>query len=359
MHKKKLIIALALLFFLLFGRLFFEAIKLTPVFLQLLMKHEISLKQTDNRINMLLLGVGGSAHEGPNLTDTIIFTSINLNENTVTLVSVPRDLWVPELSAKINVAYPNGEEKKKGDGLILTKAIVSKVLGQNIDYGVRIDFDGFVKAVDLLGGLDISVERTFDDYIYPIAGKENDLCGHTSSELSFLATISAELDAFPCRYEHIHFDKGIKHMDGEAVLKFVRSRHGEGEEGTDFARSQRQEKVIKAFKDKAFSLAIFTNPAKILGLYDVLRGSIDTDITQDEFDDFIRLAEKLRDAKIQNVVLDYGDEKTQRKGLLVHPAVSEKYKNQWILTPRIGEENFSEIQSYITCQLTSENCKVP
>lgn len=358
MRKKKILIALVLLIFILFGRFIFEAVKLVPVFLRLVLSHDISLKKADGKINILLLGVGGGSHEGPNLTDTIIFTSINLQKNTVTLVSIPRDLWIPELSAKINASYAQGENKKKGDGLVLTKAVVAKILGQQIDYGVRIDFDGFVKAVDLLGGLTITVDRTFDDYAYPIAGKENDLCGHTTDELDSLASASAELDAFPCRYAHIHFDKGTRHMNGEIALEFVRSRHAEGEEGTDFARSQRQEKVIKAFKEKAFSLEIFTSPAKIFALYDVLQQSVDTDIKQDELDDFIRLAKQTRNGGIHNVVLDYGDEKTKRVGLLTHPPVSEKYDNQWILNPRIGEGDFSEMQSYITCQLTKEDCQL-
>jgi LCP family protein required for cell wall assembly len=290
---------------------------------QTVFNKNISLKKTDERVNLLLLGIGGGEHEGPNLSDTIIFVSIDPKLKAVTLVSIPRDLWIPTLSAKINSAYATGQEKGSGEGLKLAKTVVSQVIGEPIDYAVRIDFQGFVKAVDMLGGLDINVDRTLDDYAYPTGGKEDDTCDHTDEEIvnltAQIATASAtESEAFPCRYEHLHFDTGPNHMDGTTALKFVRSRHALGAEGSDFARSNRQEKVIQAFKEKLFSLNTILNPGKMLSLIDVLRGSIDTDIKQDEYDDFIKLAQKMRDARIKSAVLDLGDASVGREGLLIH-----------------------------------------
>src|SRR5205814_7952897 len=105
---------------------------------------KIQLKETtENRVNVLLLGIGGGTHEGPDLTDTIIFVSIDPNTKKITMVTIPRDLWVPELRAKINTAYTFGEEKQKGGGLVLTKATIGKVLNQQPDYAIKIDFSGF------------------------------------------------------------------------------------------------------------------------------------------------------------------------------------------------------------------------
>jgi LCP family protein required for cell wall assembly len=336
-----------------------------PFLFQLIFNRSINLKQTaDNRINVLVLGIGGGNHEGPNLTDTIIMANIDPKNNKVTLVSIPRDLWVPDLTMdvkKINGAYADGEAKRKGGGLVEAEAVIREITGQNVDYGIRVDFSGFVKAVDIIGGLDINVDNTFDDYQYPVDGKEADLCGHTQEEAQVLATDSADqavLD-FPCRYKHIHFDKGLNHMDGETALEFVRSRHAsQTVEASDFARSKRQEKVIKAFKDKVLSLQTLINPGKIISLYTVLQGSIDTDIKQSEFDDFIRLAEKMRNAKIQSVVIDVGDEQAQRPGLLINPPISSDYSYAWTLIPRIGNGNFSEIQKYISCQINKGNCSM-
>ena len=148
-------------------------------------------------------------------------------------------------------------------------------------------------------------------------------------------------------------------MNGETALEFVRSRHAtQTIEASDFARSKRQEKVIKAFKDKALSLQTLLNPGKVISLYTTLQGSIDTDIKQSEFDDFIRLAEKMKSAKIQSIVIDQGDDQTQRSGLLINPPSTGDYGYAWTLIPRTGNGNFSEIQSYISCQINKGNCSV-
>jgi polyisoprenyl-teichoic acid--peptidoglycan teichoic acid transferase len=350
-----LIVGVVLLFLL--GKLILSTASFLPFFFQLVFNKNIDLKHKDDEVNVLLLGIGGGTHDGPQLTDTIIFSSLNIKTNKINMVSIPRDLYVSDLKGKINKAYSDGEEKRKGGGLILSKAIVEKVLDQNIDYGIRIDFDGFVKAVDLLGGVDVSVDKSFDDYEYPITGKENELCGHKEEDIDALSTASSQLEAFPCRYKHIHFEKGINHMNGETALEYVRSRHASGDEGSDFARSNRQEKVIKAFKDKVFSLEFFTNPTKVINLYSIIKGSLDTDIKDTEFDDFIRLMAKMKTAKIKNTVLDTGDSQAKREGLLINPPTDE-YNGAWVLIPRAGSNNFTEIHQYVRCVLVKDDCSL-
>ena len=355
MLVKKLFVLL--FFFIAFGlEVIVKGGNLSPLLFQLVFNKNIDLRKTDSQtINVLLLGIGGGKHEGPNLSDTLIFASIDIKDSKITLVSLPRDMWATELDGRINTAYAKGEAKRKGSGLILAKSVVSKITGQNIDYGLVIDFSGFEKAVDVLGGLDITVDKTFDDYEYPIEGKENDPCDNKEEDLEKLATASSQLEAFPCRYEHLHFDKGLTHMNGDTALKFVRSRHAKGSEGTDFARSQRQEKVIEALKNKAFSLRIL-NPARVLGLYNTLEQSIDTDVAENEFDDFIKVAQKLQKAEIQSVVIDNGDLKDSRGGLLTHPDISDVYNFEWVLIPRAGKDRYSEIHEYIRCRLEQGEC---
>lgn len=349
--RKNITILAIIIAVVIFGKLIVDFSKYSPVLFQLLFDKTIELKKNDNRINILALGIGGGVHEGPNLTDTIIFISVDPATNRVTLVSIPRDLWIADLRTKINAAYAYGEEREAGGGLVLAKAVVSKVVGQRVDYGIRIDFDGFVKAVDLVGGLDIMVDKAFDDYEYPIEGKENDPCGHSEDEIDTFATSSSQLEAFPCRYKHIHFNKGLNHMDGKTALEFVRSRHAIGEEGSDFARSKRQEKVIEAFKNKVLSVDTFFNPGKVISLYGLLEKSIDTDIKQDEFDDFLKLAKQMRQAKIQSVFVDTGDFRKNREGLLTNPTDMADYDNQWVLIPKLGNGDFTQVQKVISCTL--------
>jgi len=362
MRKKIIPIIIGIILLIVIGKAVTGNINFFSFLFQLAFNRDIQLKQnTSSQINILLLGIGGGNHDGPNLTDTIMLANIDQKNDKVTLISIPRDLWFPDINQKINTAYAIGEAKKQGGGLVLAEAAAGKITGQNIDYGVRIDFSGFVKAVDIVGGLDINVDNTFDDYQYPIDGKEADPCGHSQDELQTLANTPEDQlpTVFPCRYIHLHFNKGLTHMNGETALEFVRSRHASGVEGSDFARSKRQEKIIKAFKDKALSAQTILNPEKIINLYETLKSSIDTDIQQTEFDDFIRLAEKMKNAKIQSAILDYGDSQTQRPGLLINPSASSDYNYAWVLTPRTGNGNFTEIQKYIQCEIKTGNCPVP
>jgi len=313
-------------------------------------------------INLLLLGIGGGTHEGPDLTDTIIFMHVDPVNKKVTLVSLPRDLWVPDLSAKVNATYTFASEKKPGSGLSVTESEIGKILGQHIDYGVKIDFSGFVKAVDILGGLDINVDETFDDYAYPIEGQEDATCGLTQDQIASnsaaIASGSAtELQSFSCRYKHIHFDQGPTHMDGETALEYVRSRHALGPEGSDFSRSKRQEKVISAFKAKLFSVGTILNPVKMIDLINTLSGSLETDIPQSKYADFIQTAQDMKGAKIASTVIDTGDSETGRYGLLINPPLAD-YGGAWVLAPRTGATDYSEIQEYVACMITTGNCTV-
>src|SRR5260221_7856199 len=361
MHKKAILITIGIIFFAVVVKVGFSLGNFFPVASRVLFHRAQALKSTNGRTSILLLGTGGANHDGPNLTDTMIYATIDTTKNTVTLISIPRDLWMPDLAQKINFAYAKGEASGQHKGLLLAKAEVAHVLGQPVDYGFRIDFSGFVKAIDLVGGLDIQVQNTLDDYQYPIDGKESDPCGHTDEEIqAFAASASATADMtfFPCRFKHLHFDAGMQHMDGQTALEFVRSRHGVGSEGSDFARSRRQQLVIEAFRGKVFSAQTIFNPGKIIGLYTILQQSIDTDVMQEEFTLFLDLAQKVQHAKITSYVLDYGDDATGRAGLLINPPIDAAYNFASVLIPRIGDGNYSEIQTFVACEIQKGNCIV-
>jgi LCP family protein required for cell wall assembly len=328
------------------------------------------LKSNDGRINVLLLGLAGGSHEGTLLTDSIIIASYNQKNHDVTLISIPRDLWLDNIKEKVNAAYEIGREPKNGgNGLKYAEDKIDDILGIPIHYGVRIDFAGFSKAIDEVGGIDVKVERTFDDYEYPITGKEDDMCGYqdTFQDLSEdqaktfnvpsgkthvyidpggkVSTDSATLK-FDCRFEHLHFNKGMQHLDGTTALKFVRSRHALGAEGTDFARSKRQQLVIEAAREKILSAQTLANPVKITGLMNDLGKSLETDIPLDKVGDFYNMAKDLN--QTNNIVLgDLGN----GQSVLINPPISEY--GQWVLIPPNGD--FTQIQSYIKKQLETQD----
>lgn len=338
-------------------------IRFFDVWWGLLFNKGIDIKKNESGIvNILLLGIGGGTHDGPNLTDTIILASINPEKNTVNLISIPRDVYVPNLGSKINKAYAVGQGKNK-QGIALVGSAIHAISGVKPDYTVVIDFSGFVKLIDLLGGIDVQVENTLDDYEYPVTGLEDALCDYTEDAIaSFSAQIATgsatEPEIFPCRYSHLHVEEGLQHMDGELALKFARSRHAIGREGTDFARSRRQQLVIDAVRNKVLSLGTLTNPVKIIGMINILASNINMNIEESEYDDFIKLAQKMKDAKISNYVIDAGDIRDERSGLLINPAPTEELGYQWILSPRVGANDFSEIKEYIACILSGKVCEV-
>ena len=357
-HKKLSIAAIIVVIFLVLG---FQYLRAGIPFLYELFvkKNDIELTQEKQEsLNVLLLGIGGGTHEGSELTDTIILANINPQTQEVNMFSLPRDLWLPELGDRINSAYAIGQGKDK-KGMVLAKAVVEKITGHPVDYVFVIDFAGFVKGVDHMGGIKVDVKRAFDDLEYPVAGNEADLCGNKEEELPKLATSEASLvEIFPCRYKHISFDKGVQYMDGQTALEFVRSRHATGGEGSDFARSSRQQEVIAALRKKALSLGILLNPVKVFGLINIVQQNINTDIKQEEYDDFVKLARKLEDATVKNYVINITDEATQEYGLLVNPPTSEDYSYKWVLVPRKGNGDFSEIQSYIECVEKGKACEI-
>ena len=159
-------------------------LRLFPIFWGVFVDKKINLKKSEvGDVNILLMGIGGGAHDGPNLTDTIILVNIQPDKNKVNLISIPRDLYVDSLKTKINAAYATGEDNG-GQGILLARSTVESVTSVHPDYSVVMDFSGFVRLVDLLGGIDVQIQNTLNDHAYPTEGKENDLCGVTQDGIA-------------------------------------------------------------------------------------------------------------------------------------------------------------------------------
>ncbi len=278
--------------------------------------------------NVLLLGLGGSGHPGGILTDSMTLAHLNTNTKTASLVFIPRDLWVNNM--KINEAYSKG-------GLETAKQAVQIVTGLAIQYGLVIDFNQFTQMIDSLGGIDINVTKTFDDYFYPVPGRELEICGKSPDEVAKLsATMSGfQLEReFPCRYEHIHFDAGKNHVSGALALKFARSRHS-AQDADDFGRGARQQVVLLGLKDKLLSIEVLSNVEKF---FKSLSKFVQTDLDLATAKTVAALIVSPQDYKISQIVPSTTNILTSSRG----PG------GQSILIPKAGNGNWQEFKDFVT-----------
>lgn len=126
-------------------------------------------------------------------------------------------------------------------------------------------------------------------------------------------------------------------MDGATALKFSRSRNAQGDEGTDFARSARQQKVILAIKDKIMNKDFYLHPQKVLGLLKLVQNEIITDIQPEIYGSLAKLGWELN----QN---PSGISMTALNGnLLIHPQYH--YSKQWVLVPIDG--SWEEVKDFV------------
>lgn len=230
------------------------------------------------RINILLLGIGGEGHSGGDLTDTIMIASIKPATNEASLLSIPRDLYVQipntNKGSKINAVKFWGDKSKEKNGIELLKQIVSEVSGLDIHYYVQLDFNGFVKIVDDLGGIDIYLKNDINDPAYP---------------------------NFSRGYDPFYIKKGWHHLDGATALKVARSRHSTM---GDFDRIERQQDIIKAAKQKAFEKYSGLDIFVLKKIFDSMGDNLRTDLQLKEFPRFYKIAKKIKNHQVTAEVVD-------------------------------------------------------
>jgi LCP family protein required for cell wall assembly len=301
----------------------FQTLSLFSTLRRLVTPGDRALKGAKNdRINFLLLGVGGEGHDGPELTDTIIFGSVRPSDKAVGLLSIPRDMTVPvpgEGWRKANTVNALAEANKKDSGPLFATQVFRNVFEQEIPYYMKVDFSGFAKLVDQLGGIDVYVDRAFTDDQYP-------------TEDALTQTVS--------------FEEGWQHMEGERALVYVRSRHGNNGEGSDFARSRRQQNILLAVKERVFTFRTLLNPSKISAVLDTLRGHIHTNMSGWEM---LKLGNLLRDVEpsaIVNHVLDASEDS---------PLYATSVNGAYVLLPK--NDDWSAIRRLAANVLTPDNAE--
>lgn len=271
--------------------------------------------QTDDygHTNILLLGTGGSGHDGADLTDTIMIANINQETNQVSLLSIPRDFYITDKKAgsmRINNIYHVGKNEL-GDanlGLSMLKDHVENITNIPIHYYVKVDFNGFEKIIDALGGIDVDVPEAVYDPEYPRG--EN------------------------IGYEVFSIGAGPQHLDGATALKYARSRHTT----SDFDRSKRQQIILYAIKEKAEKEGILADTGKIKDLYDALQAYIDTDVTAREIITLGKIGSQIKRENIMTYSIH--DDPSKCGGLLYTPA-RDLYGGASVLVP--ADKTFKDI----------------
>jgi LCP family protein required for cell wall assembly len=200
--------------------------------------------------NILIVGIGWAGHQAGNLADSIMLASLDEAKNSVTMISIPRDLYVSYGTGngawKINTLYPIGLSQKEWITPLANK--VSEITGQSIQHYIVVDFTAFRYVVNALGWVEVDVANDIYDAEYP---------------------------DYNYGYTIFSLKKWLQNLNGETALRYARSRHST----SDMDRSRRQQQLISAIKSKALSAWVLTSPTKISDIIEATRSNINTDLT--------------------------------------------------------------------------------
>lgn len=254
-----------------------------------------------DRFNLLVMGYGGKGHPGAFLTDSMLIYSIPMNGGEATEVSVPRDLWIESPSGsgnhmKINAAFATAyaQSNDLDKAANSTSRTVSNALGVPIDGWMLVDFTGFRDLVDALGGVTVDVQRSFTAK-YP----------------------KSDNPSVSNKWIKVSFKKGEQHMNGEEAMRYSRARYSDDPlEGSDFARSARQQRLVSAIKSKMLGPGGWIHGPAVMN-------SVEDDIhTNVSAGDLIRIFSHRVDNKHRTVLSDG------------NVLVSSHADGQYILLPR-------------------------
>jgi LCP family protein required for cell wall assembly len=283
----------------------------------------------DGRVNILLLGIGGPGHDGPDLTDTIMLLSVDPVNDTAVMLSVPRDLWVKQpvnyfgSQQKINAAYESGKYHYLGKldassananaveaGFSSIDQVMKTVLDVTVNYHMLVNFQAFRQAIDTVGGVSVDVPTALVD---PTMAWEN-------------------------HWNPILAPAGVQQMNGVQALLYARSR----ETSSDFARGQRQRQILVALKDKVLSAGTLSNPAKIEALMNAFGDNIYSDLSTQGATRLFGIMKQIGDSNISSVGL------TDEPHKLV---TTDHVGNTSVVRPIAGFDNYTDIQTYVRSQL--------
>jgi LCP family protein required for cell wall assembly len=238
----------------------------------------------DERLNLLLVAIDKTPDRPETLTDSMMVVSVDPIGNSVTMLSLPRDMvgvplgngeaFLPKLNSLMTYAEEHPQKFPDG-GMRALQDAVGAMLGIRIHNYVKVDFFGFVKLVDAIGGVDVDVTRAFYDPLYDGLGVN------------------------PKGVRGWGADVGLHHFNGWEAIAYSRTRRGVGE--SDFTRAARQQEILLAIRDKLVS-----DPGLMLNvpaLFDAFDDLVQTDVPPALLPGLAALAEEVETSNIVRVVL--------------------------------------------------------
>jgi LCP family protein required for cell wall assembly len=284
------------------------------------------------RLNFLVLGMERRDDwlEKTETTDTIMFISYDLATSKISLLSIPRDLWLYPINAKVNQVYPQSHHDNSIDyGFI--KESYRQLLGQPIDYVVIVETQNLANLVQLVGGVNVYLSQGFKDTQYPNPDY-----------------ISNPTPGTPV-YITVEFASGNNLINQTNLAPFVRSRHGAetaAQGGTDLGRIQRQQLLLQAIFQKLTDRNFLFDLNHLASLYNYFHQEIKTTLTDK---DLLVLALLAKDgyqkASFQKIDIPVG--LSPKDGLIYHP--NSLFHSQWVFLP--SDPSYQQLQQFLQSKL--------
>lgn len=265
------------------------------------------------RVNILIAGNSADdpGHGGAQLTDSIMVASYELSTKKLTLISIPRDLWVEYNGSymKINAVYPLG-------GMDRLQSVVQQVTGMTINHQVLINYAAFRQMIDAVGGIDVTIDSSDPRGIYdPMVG--------------------------------FQIGNGVQHLDGMQALLLARSRNDPTYDGRvayglpsgDFDRQMYQRKILQALLKKLTTATNLINPTTLPAVLDSLTGNVTTNMTAGQLRRLYDLSKQVN--ATESVSIRGTDD-----NLLLANYTS--YDGQSALIPAAGAGVYTDIQQFVT-----------
>ncbi|MGW0575890.1 LCP family protein [Streptomyces sp. NPDC002920] len=214
----------------------------------------------------------GGGDSGGARSDTAMVVHIDAGRTSATVVSIPRDTLVTRPSCPLSsggtssVAYGTMFNSAYSlGGPVCAVKTVESITNVRMDHYIEVDFSGFAKLVNALGGVTVTTDEDIDD---------DD--------------------------SHLHLDAGTHHLTGKQALALARTRHGIGD-GSDLGRIKLQQKLVKSLLEQIASTDLLTSPTKLYEVADAITGSLTTDTGLNSLTELMELGQSLKGLKADNV----------------------------------------------------------